>query len=820
VLFILTLIVASILPLSQNVPVAAQDTATYSLFKFECPPGYDPASGDANAAFANCTTVVPGLSFTLQSGDASFLGGTQQTDQNGWTSWSGIPLNSGYSISESLPPGYGDPWVYCDITNNPNNPGDARYDFFRAPGGVMDIGFTAPSLIGYAQSACYWFNVPGNNGSGDLAPAGGGSVTVNKRACPQNVDWQTFGYELLLAECVSRSGNISFDIISGSYANTQTTDSTATATWSNVPYGTLQIVEYPPTGYQVGRIFCSLSSPDVASIPSWDEVFFSDGYYVDLPDGWNLQCYVFNGRAGQADEPGGVVSLTRRLCYPWIVMDDTSIGYFLSGCRTPQPGISFELSRGQYVEERTTDVNGNAFWENVPEGDYELFQRSSPWRVGKVFCGYSLDPDMPLEELELYGPDEEDGTTIEVPNGYFVHCIVFDVGPQTGLLWVTVTVCPQRPDVDEADPFSCPVDYDLEAEIDYQVSRQAAGAQYESVKTVQSGEVLRSDAVWTDAPGGVPLTIRQISNEYELIQASCGMANYGEVDSLEPYPIASDGSITGPWLEADSYTRCEFYSVPTDTEAVPTATAGAGDIVERPSVATLVLEKRTCPAGYDLFDPDADIETDCDELIPDVEFALTSLSETGGEAAKQATGDDGTVTWLNLSAGPYLITETLPEGIHAAFIWTCQSDQRQFQLDNPFTPFAWAGPDGEIGITLTDGETLECAWYDIPSAPSTVTILTFECPAATVIIAQCTPAGAGVEFALNPVGGTIGAIIQLTTDETGSATGSGDPGAYTLSQQGSTPCLIDSESIDDQGQIVIDEGADIELRVYNCEGGG
>ncbi len=237
---------------------------------------------------------------------------------------------------------------------------------------------------------------------------------------------------------------------------------------------------------------------------------------------------------------------------------------------------------------------------------------------------------------------------------------------------------------------------------------------------------------------------------------------------------------------------------------------------------TLTIVKRTCAEGFDLFAEDADVEQDCTELTADIDFALTDLSTPDAESVDKTTGDDGKATWTNLEPGPYLIVESLPEDTYSAFIWTCESDKREFQLEYPFTPFSFAGPNGEIGITLIAGEKLECAWYDVPSAPAEVTILKFECPGSPVIVAQCSPAGAGVAFNLTPAGGALGAIVQLTTDDSGSASGSGAAGAYTLAEQGGTPCLIDSESesVNDQGQVVLAVGTPAEVRVYNCGGGG
>ena len=149
--------------------------------------------------------------------------------------------------------------------------------------------------------------------------------------------------------------------------------------------------------------------------------------------------------------------------------------------------------------------------------------------------------------------------------------------------------------------------------------------------------------------------------------------------------------------------------------APPTGGGTTGQQGNPNAPATLVITKSTCPEGYDIYGDKSDVDKDCKDLTKDIDFALTSLTPavqngtpTPNEPVKQTTGDDGKATWTNLKAGPYLIAETLPEGTHAAFIWTCKSDKRQFQTQYPFTPFSYAGPNGQLGITLIGGEKLEC----------------------------------------------------------------------------------------------------------------
>jgi hypothetical protein len=189
---VVLIMLLGLLPAFQPPAAEAQDTATYNLTKYDCEPGYDPGTGDAGAAFANCVTPAGGVPFTLTSGDANYGGGTQQTDGGGYTGWSGIPLGSGYSISESIPSGYGAPWVYCEVSGNPSNSGDVQTSFFQAPGGTMDVGYTDPSLTAYTQANCTWFNIVPNTGQAELQQEGGETsppvggtttVTIKKQLC-------------------------------------------------------------------------------------------------------------------------------------------------------------------------------------------------------------------------------------------------------------------------------------------------------------------------------------------------------------------------------------------------------------------------------------------------------------------------------------------------------------------------------------------------------------------------------------------------------------------------------------------------------------
>jgi len=91
-----------------------------------------------------------GVSYTLSSTNPIYPGDTRNTDGNGQAVWTGIPLGTAYTVSESIPQGYGLPWVYCEVTLDSAESGsDVQTSFFQAPGGVMDVGFSDPTLSDY-----------------------------------------------------------------------------------------------------------------------------------------------------------------------------------------------------------------------------------------------------------------------------------------------------------------------------------------------------------------------------------------------------------------------------------------------------------------------------------------------------------------------------------------------------------------------------------------------------------------------------------------------------------------------------------------------
>jgi hypothetical protein len=226
--------------------------------------------------------------------------------------------------------------------------------------------------------------------------------------------------------------------------------------------------------------------------------------------------------------------------------------------------------------------------------------------------------------------------------------------------------------------------------------------------------------------------------------------------------------------------------------------------------ASLVLTAHTCPAGYDLHASAANPAEDCEDLANGIAF---SLAADGEDEPRTGDDSDARVTFDDLKAGSYLLAASFPAEVQTAFIAGCESDRRDFPADHPFTPFAYAGPDGQIGVNLVPGETLECGWYDVP-APG-VTLLAFDCPGAQANVAACAPSGTPASLTLTP-DGPDGEPITLAADETGSGMLPLQPGSYQLGGIPDDACLIDSAAIDAGGKLNVAKGEPVEIRVYVC----
>jgi hypothetical protein len=238
--------------------------------------------------------------------------------------------------------------------------------------------------------------------------------------------------------------------------------------------------------------------------------------------------------------------------------------------------------------------------------------------------------------------------------------------------------------------------------------------------------------------------------------------------------------------------------------------------VDANAPANLSIVAFTCPSGYDLYAEDAVPSGDCPDPAIGIDFTVIGPA---GDAQPATSNAGGELAWTGIAPGDSLLQAALPPEIDRAFIADCASTQRAFTDDSPFYPFAYVGPEGQIGITLLPGEALACTWYVIPvGQDGTVTGRLFTCPGSTVIKTQCVPGTGAVTLTFEPAPGESAAAFDLQLGDDGTGQSTAQSAIYILTGTPIDACLVESNAFDASGQLIVDQDAAIEIRVYTCGG--
>jgi hypothetical protein len=813
--------------------------------KYLCEEGYDPSGKGRDDYAADCLQPQEGVTYAL-----STPGGTlpdQTTNANGQASWADVEPGA-WTVTETPLTGYQTLAVYCESYPSTGTP----------PGSHLKVEAHGDSFGYYASPgytlSCLWYN--------GYAPDAYGWVDVQKLVCPPGYDYAGASRDDLSANCTGLQSGVEYTLDGpDGYQTTGTTGEMGTLGWSDVPAGSLTLTESPPEGYQPARIYCGEVEGGPSGLPEqWTD--YSNGASVsyELSAGYRLYCEWYN----VADEEYGNLAVYKYSCpdgydYASASRDDLS-----ADCGSAQSGVQFDIASGsEYQSSGMTDTSGYYEWTDVPAGA-TLISETPPtgYQPVRVYCGEAAaNSGTQPGSWQEYPVADGWEITYAVPAGYYVTCEWYNVPfeDEPWQLWIQKFNC--EPGISANWTYhqflaACATPG---ANLEYSVGYEQESAS--PYTTSDTGRVL----VENSAPGTFVIQ-ESIPSGYGGVRVYCQYA-YGDTAGTYQKAQVYNGSIT---LDVDyGYViTCVWFNLPTsEAPAEPTPTSGSPyhppvkpDIPGSPKgssgpgsqpgtgtgpgpgtgtgtgtgpgtgtgtgpgtgqatgPATLVLTKFSCPEEYDVHGPDAAPGNDCGELTEGVEF---TLSGEDVETQQSTTGSDGRVTFSELEAGPYLVQETLPENTQAAFIWTCQSDQREFGEEFPFTPFSYAGPDGRIGITLIPGETLECDWYNVPgSAPDSaegaeVTVVKYLCPGASVIQSQCELYPDGATVAFGAVNGE-GERVEVTTGSDGTASTAMPPGTYTIREIPISACLVDSDALDDDGFLIVSGDEAIEVRVYNC----
>lgn len=775
-----------------NMPAAttSTDPGSVTLHAYICP---ERAGEDASfqELLALCTDRPEGVAFTVGQPLASPATGT--TGSNGDVTFTGVAPGF-VRIEQPAGQGYDPIASWCGYYDNASgNPADfARYS--AQPQSAYIAG-------GYSL-ACYWFDVP------YAEPA---TLDVTLRVCPPDFEPTDATNDRILAECTAIPTGVQVraqaatdpgsDPEPGAYSATAAADENGMVSFEEVAPVALRIGELSAR-YETVRVNCGDArkgeSPAsyTALTTTWDGIDYPATPYTTITCYWAM-----------LEAPPATVALHKRVCLPGDDYAHENRAELEAVC-APVEGIEFRVRNDEaaYETNQATDASGTATFPPVPPGTLQISELALDYLPVRVFCGYvpSGTTSEPAEFLELEIAD--DAVVYEAMPGAVISCDWFNIEASS-----SVTV--HKYGCDEGD---------LPGGHSYQDDLQACPAPIEGVTFTlgaPSAQVSRDtdasgDVSW-DAVAPGPLFISETPVPgYSDAVVYCSLTPAGRAEgAFAPVPV-TQLAIEREIAAGDSLECIWFnYSESNHPAPAPIGTPeGEAGTPGPDSPASLILTRHTCAAGYDLHEPGANPTADCGTASSGIELTLAPLGIGGPAAETAVTDSDGVAAFSNLDPGSWLLTATLPENTLATFIASCQSDRRDFLLENPFTPFAYAGPEGQIGVVLIPGETLRCEAYDVPQ--STVTIRSYDCPGTQVGPTACVSSTGPVAIRVAPVEG--GEAITLTTNAWGVAYAGLPTGLFTITDRSASVCLIDSAALDEDGHLAVRQETPVELRVYTC----
>ncbi len=691
--------------------------AAYIAEARNCPPGFDPSAGDASSALASCMEPLAGVAFTLGTQNPNYPGDTRTTGGDGVAVWVDIPLGTAYSVSEAVPQGSADPWVYCEVTGGP---GPDQYLYFATVGGTMDVGLSNSNLANYAQAYCRWFNFSTGDPAvavtpnGDLA-TGAGEVHLTNYLCPVNYNTADSTLGALKASCTTAGEGFSFTLkASTGGPQTATTDAQGVLVWTDVPSGQLTIAESIPEGIRYAQPYCSVApvgsgpgSPDSSLVQS-------DGKTIKggIAPGQALHCELFN-----VPMPESTVAIISFLCPSDFPGSDMTLHALTVGCSIPGLNIEYTITtvEGEQLT-GTTGSNGFIEWKNLTSGTVKIAQTPPMgYLAGPTYC----DPAPPAGELDgsnWQSPTyEDDVISFDIPDRYTLNCVSFYIagtqptvvptGTASGSVFVQGYVC-----ADELyDPAGTLQNYlDL-----CQMSHEGGKVRLYSADsgTDQTAEIAVGAPIsFPDVPPGeAELNFLSGSSQNRLFcqtyphgEASPPASEYAEV------PVTVD-------IQAGHEINCywfNFQELPDD------------------AYVTITIEKHLCGPEVPETVAVEDWRVACTDPHPGVTFEVVQgdvVTATG------TTDADGLLT-LRALPGDLYIQPTPPDSAATGYAWcgaAAAGAEPAYVNAGRITPGEWAMPLSDVTSSLV----YSCDWLTGPGDTtktaddgSNVVVIKWRCP--------------------------------------------------------------------------------------------
>ncbi len=740
-----------------------------------------------------CHGQLPGVDFSFDNGSGGNWVAT--TDASSIATFG--PVGTGaWTITETIPGGYGDPQVFCGYDDFLGND-VGTYEHPDMTGGAFSIDIPADAAVAF----CDVYNHPSDSE--------GGSIKIFKYNCPDGFDATS---QDVYDECGALVDGVQFNATgpNGYAAQTDTGDSIGGAvSFGGLDAGQYEVVETVPAGYAAYAVSCSSDTKQFV-VQHEEDLTDTPTLGWDLADNEDIVCLWYNVPTGGDDDDSVDVFITKWGCPEGFSSDDHS--ELLAECGDEMEGIDFtaeHLASGTTATDDTGGQPARAAFTPWYTGESTISEEiPAGYGDPKVYCYVADDFGDVVPGYELAPYTATDGTiemTIPTPPAddlYTVYCDWFNVPHhEDGTVTIHKWECPE----------GTPYDEDLAYYLDH-CTEAMEGVDFEQGPHSGSKQTVMTDgsgAVTFPVDEGSDWSIEEIipSGYGENPIAFCGWGGYlsNEFDDTVAaidgfYNLGPNGGTT---LRFDTYEGfgmdCNWFNFPYDHDS------------------DVTIYKYTCPAGYDIHASDADPKSDCVELTNGVEFHL----DTDGGAHDETTGDDldGGVDFSDVGYGEMTLSETLPHGTIATWV-TCQwyEDLGPYVYEG-FEPYAPAdGVGTHIDVELSEGDDLVCQWYNVPEQTwdgGELTITKYWCEGYVVNVETC-ELGAGVKFAVSPV--------NVATE--GFFTETGPSGSVTLSVPGGWALAVEevdyewckavASNVDADGNVLIEAGEETTLTIYNC----
>lgn len=769
----------------------AEDVGEVTIYlnKHICPENV--FSDDVYFLASVCHGQLPGVDFSFDNGSGGNWVVT--TDANSLATFG--PVGTGpWTITETIPGGYGDPQVFCGYDDFLGND-VGSYEHPDMTGGAFSIDIPADVAVAF----CDVYNHP--------TDSEGGSITVFKYNCPDGFDATT---QDVYAECGALVDGVQFNTSgpNGYAAQTNTGDSIGGAVYfGGLEAGDYEVVETVPTDYAAHVVSCT---SDTKQFVQQHEEDLSDTPSLpwSLDDNEDIVCFWYNVPTHHNDNVD--VFITKWGCPAGFSSDDPS--ELAAECDEEMEGIDFTAEHIVSGTTATDDTGGQparAAFTPWYTGD-STFTEDIPSGYGdpKVYCYIEDDFGDVVPGYE-YAEYTATGGTIEmsIPTPpaddlYTVFCDWYNFPyEEDGHVTIHKWECPE----------GTPYGEDLEYYLDH-CTEAMEGVDFE--QGPHSGS---KETVTTDASGEVSFPVDEnadwsieeiIPSGYsENPMAFCGWGGDMIDDEDENLVYAIDGFANlgpdgGTMLRFDTYEQfgmdCNWFNFPHDDDS------------------DVTIYKYTCPAGYDLYDAGADPKSDCVELTNGVNFHL--LPQSGTEL-QTMTGDsiNGAVYFGGVGNGTFTIWEDLPAGTVGTWV-TCQWYEELgpyvYEQLEPYAPADGVGT--HISVDLAKGDDLICQWYNVPEQTwdgGELTITKYWCQ-GYVVNSQTCELGSGVKFLVESAAG--GSPILVETGPSGSVSLNLPEGAWTVTEKDYEWCKAVASDVDVDGTILTKPNHETTLTVYNC----